>query len=145
MEANEKLLNQIIARNVLLRLERSHLRESDLAGVAGITDQQAKATLAGEGAPSQVLYKLAQTLNCAVDDFFLGIYDERNSKRSGGSDKGDRLKIINSLQSHDLIRQLADISDQDLRDSIYNLVMGMAGIFRFLDMKGLEMQRAIGE
>ncbi len=145
MEPDEKLLNQTIARNVLMRLERSHMHESDLPEISGLTKQQAKTVLAGGGAPSHVLYQLARAFNCAVDDLFLGIYDEQHAKRSGGNANGDRLKIINNLQSHDLIRQLADISDQDLRDSIYNLVIGMAGIFRFLDLKGVEMHRAVGE
>jgi hypothetical protein len=146
MEPDEKLLNQTIAMNIRLRLQWSQLQEQNLADICdGITEQQAKTLLAGGGAPLPVLYKLAHALNCAVDDLFIGISDERNSKRSGGTVNGDRLKIINSLQSHDLIRQLADVSDQDLRDSIYNLVMGMAGIYRFLDMKGLQMRQAVGE
>lgn len=145
MEPDEKLLNQTIARNVLMRLERSHLREGNLPEIAGITGQQAKTVLAGGGAPSHVLYQLARAFNCAVDDFFLGVHDEQSAKRSSSNANGDRLKIINSMQSHDLIRQLADISNQDLRDSIYNLVIGMAGIFRFLDMEGLQMRRVVEE
>lgn len=141
MNISDKTLNQTIARNLIERLGRAHLRESDLPDVSHISAQDANTVLAGGGASSQTLYRLAQTFNCAVDDFYLGIYDDREAHRNGGNVNGDRLKVINSLQNHELLKQLADISNQELRDSIYSVVTGFAGMFRYLDMEGLQLRR----
>jgi hypothetical protein len=144
MDIDKKTITETLRRNILLRLERESLKEEDLPGIAHISREEAAILLKTGGANGTTLYQLAKAFNCAVDDFFLGIYDEREKNRSAGTVNGDRLKVINSLQDHDLLKELADISNQELRDSVYALVTGLAGIFRFLDMQGLQMQKAVG-
>lgn len=140
---DKNLIGETVAKNIRLRLQRASLRDEDLADIAHISKEEATIVLATGGANGYVLYQLAAAFNCAVDDFYIGIYDERETHRSGGHVNGDRLQVINGLQNHELLKQLGDISNQELRDSVYNLVSGLAGIFRFLDMQGIEMKKAV--
>lgn len=143
MKIDKKIIGQTIAKNIQLRLERASLKEEDLADIAGISTEEAAIVYTTGGANGTVLYKIANALNCAVDDFYLGIFDQRDGVRTATSANGDRLKAINSLQNHELLKQLGDISNQELRDSVYSLVTGLAGIFRFLDMQGIEIKKAV--
>ncbi len=121
------------------------MSEDDLVDITGIGKKEIAILMKTGGANSVTLYHLASAFHCMVDDLFLGIFDERDKHRSAGKANGDRLKVINSLQNHELLRQLADVSNQELRDSVYSLVTGLAGIFRFLDMQGIQMKRTVGE
>lgn len=143
MEIDKQTVNMTLARNIRLRLEREKLKEEDLPGIAGISKEEAAIVLATGGANGLVLYKLANAFNCAIDDFYLGIFDQRNADRTATNINGDRLKVITSLQNHELLKQLGDISNQEMRDSVFSLITGLAGIFRFLDMQGIEMKKAV--
>lgn len=87
MKIDKKIIGQTIAKNIQLRLERASLKEEDLADIAGISTEEAAIVYTTGGANGTVLYKIANALNCAVDDFYLGIFDQRDGVRTATSAK----------------------------------------------------------
>jgi transcriptional regulator with XRE-family HTH domain len=130
-KVDREIIQDTVRRNLRQRRERSQLTQGDVAQLIGVKLQELAHAESGDGpVDADLLYLLSEHYRCDVNDFYLGIFDYKRPTRSAGSENAESL-LVKSM-----VADFSAIENPELRFAIMNMINGVAGFSKFLEMQG---------
>lgn len=136
LKVDREIIQHTVRQNIRQRRDRSRLTLEDVAQLIDVEPQELERAENGDG-PVDVglLYLLSEHYRCDVNDFYLGIFDYKLPSRSAGSENA------NCLLEKTLLADFKNIENDELRFAIFNMINGVAGFSKFLEMQGYAFRK----
>jgi transcriptional regulator with XRE-family HTH domain len=133
---DREVIQDTLRRNLRQRRERSRLTLEDISQLTGIgVDELRQAEDGDAPVGADLLYLLSEHYRCDVNDFYLGIFDYKMPSRSAGSEN------VDALLEKTLLADFKGIDNPELRFAIFNMINGVAGFSKFLEMQGYAFRK----
>ncbi len=135
-KVDREIIQHTVRRNIKQRRERSQLTLEDISQLIKVDVAELRCAEEGDGpVDAGLLYLLSEHYRCDVNDFYLGIFDYKMSSRSAGSENA------HSLLEKTLLADFQGIENDELRFAIFNMINGVAGFSKFLEMQGYAFRK----
>lgn len=136
LNVDREIIQHTARRNIKQRRERSQLTLEDISQLTGIEVEELRQAEDGDGPVDMgLVYQLSEHYRCDVNDFLLGIFDYKMPSRSAGSENAY------ALLEKALLADFKDIENPELRFAIFNMINGVAGFSKFLEMQGYAFRK----